>query len=386
MRRLVADSYAPLFLLAMALLMATPFSADAGRIIVLEEDSDTLRTTSRESRRDRDRNSKGIEIRVERGDRSDDSHIRFETDWDTDESGDVVRFGESIVIREDQTVEGSVVAIGGDIRIDGTVDEDVVALGGTIRLGRTAVVEGDAVILGGRLIKEDGAEVYGEDVGMSFTPGGWLAGTEGWGGPLLRATILFSIFVFLLFSGVALQFVFPERMSTISAVLRRRVWASLFAGVALHILFGPVLALLTIIVIGIPIAILLPFVYLLVSIAGSVVVAAVIGSRILGADLDSRGGWFSSLALGLLLLVGSIAIGDALASSGFGLSPVGQVIVLLALGTNWTLATIGMGAAMLSRFGGRRPSRNEPPVPPEVPPLPPVDPLTGVQVSGPAGA
>ena len=58
---------------------------------------------------------------------------------------DVVKIGESLVIKEDEVVKGDAVCIGGSMRIAGTVRGDAVCIGGTMRLDSTAVIKGDAV-------------------------------------------------------------------------------------------------------------------------------------------------------------------------------------------------------------------------------------------------
>jgi hypothetical protein len=59
-------------------------------------------------------------------------------------------------------VEGSVVVMGGSMKIDGTVEQEVVMIGGTVSLGSNAVVEGDVIMVGGSLQQVEGAEINGE--------------------------------------------------------------------------------------------------------------------------------------------------------------------------------------------------------------------------------
>lgn len=81
---------------------------------------------------------------------------------------DVVKFGDSIHILEDETVDGDVVAIGGDIRIDGFVTGDVVTSPGDIIIGSGGVVEGDAVATFGKISIEPGGSVEGEVTEVSL--------------------------------------------------------------------------------------------------------------------------------------------------------------------------------------------------------------------------
>ena len=81
---------------------------------------------------------------------------------------DVVKFGGSIHILEDETVDGDVVAIGGDIRIDGFVTGDVVTSPGDITIGSGGYIEGDAVATFGKIAIEPGGAVDGEITEVSL--------------------------------------------------------------------------------------------------------------------------------------------------------------------------------------------------------------------------
>ena len=78
--------------------------------------------------------------------------------------GDVVKFAKDIHIQEGEVIEGSVVAIGGDIRVDGMVTKDVVTTGGDIVVGSNAQVLGDVVATFGEITVEPGAMTDGDVV------------------------------------------------------------------------------------------------------------------------------------------------------------------------------------------------------------------------------
>src|SRR5262249_26922127 len=79
-------------------------------------------------------------------------------------SGSIVRIGSDIHIGADETVEGDVIALGGDVRIDGHVKGTVTSTGGDVTLGPTSKVDGDVACLGGELIEEPGSWVGGQRV------------------------------------------------------------------------------------------------------------------------------------------------------------------------------------------------------------------------------
>lgn len=92
-------------------------------------------------------------------------------------NGDQVHIGQSITVGQNENVGdlvcigcsievagtcGDVVAIGGSIMVDGTVKGSVVAIGGGVRLGDNASVSEDLVTLGGRLSRHPNAVVKGD--------------------------------------------------------------------------------------------------------------------------------------------------------------------------------------------------------------------------------
>jgi hypothetical protein len=93
--------------------------------------------------------------------------------------GDVVKFAKDIHIEEGEVIEGSVVAIGGDIRIDGMVTEEVVTTGGDITVGSTAQVLGDVVATFGEITVEPGAMTEGDVVEISLGGAHIVAAPQG---------------------------------------------------------------------------------------------------------------------------------------------------------------------------------------------------------------
>ena len=82
--------------------------------------------------------------------------------------GDAVRFVGSVVIDEDEVVEGDAVAVGGSVTVLGKVSGDAVAVFGGVKLGSHAVVDGDVVSVGGKIEVSEGARVSGDMVETSW--------------------------------------------------------------------------------------------------------------------------------------------------------------------------------------------------------------------------
>lgn len=63
---------------------------------------------------------------------------------------------EDVTIEADETVEGSLVVIGADVRVEGVVEGDVVVVGGTLDLRDGSRVDGSVRLADTRLVRDDG--------------------------------------------------------------------------------------------------------------------------------------------------------------------------------------------------------------------------------------
>ncbi|MCI0330885.1 MAG: BamA/TamA family outer membrane protein [candidate division Zixibacteria bacterium] len=59
-------------------------------------------------------------------------------------------------------LKGDLVAIGADAQVEGEIGGDVIVFLGSCWLGAEAVVHGDVIVIGGELVQEDGAVIYGQ--------------------------------------------------------------------------------------------------------------------------------------------------------------------------------------------------------------------------------
>lgn len=298
-----------------------------------------------------------------------------------DDGAAIFRIGEDIVVRQEERVPGDVVALGGHIVVDGEVlgtavaiggnttvsgrvTEDAVAIGGNLHLLSTAFVGNDAVSVGGRVLREQGASVEGRVVegswrGVRGFP--FVFGTRGLlqGEPqdvalwLLLSTLrAFAGTVFLVVVGVVAVAAFPRPTSRLAETL----------------LVKPALTL----AIGFLTAFLLPFFL----VAGTVALAiTIIGALVIPLF------YLGVFVLGLFGLAGlGYAIGEQLLISLNLRDPsrllaavVGMVLLsvvtvvplafLAVLGLPLTYLAISVGLAMvvLSRFGTLSPASPAPP-------------------------
>ncbi len=72
---------------------------------------------------------------------------------------DVLLFGTSFTIAEDETLKSDVLIIGGGLAVEGVLYGDAVIIGGSIYLASSAIVKGEVTTIGGIIEREEGAVV-----------------------------------------------------------------------------------------------------------------------------------------------------------------------------------------------------------------------------------
>jgi hypothetical protein len=250
-----------------------------------------------------------------------------------------VRFGESITVGADETLDKAV-AIGGSVTIAGHVRRDAVAIGGSVTLLPGARVEGDAVAIGGTVSVPDGATLEGDNVSlggpiptMAGSAAGWVAGgrprLRGMFGFAARATRAILLYVVALVVALA----FPAALARTRQYLVERPGLSALGGLAIVLGFAPLCVLLAVTIIGIPLIPVAAMLLAALAVFGFAVSASWLGERLpVGGDEKTP--------------VKSVALGGALLAV-VGLIPwLGTMALILA-------AAISAGAALLSRFGRR---------------------------------
>lgn len=266
---------------------------------------------------------------------------------------DVVRFGEDILIDEDQEIEGNVVSVGGNVEVRGAVHGDVVSIGGKVRVRSGGSVDGDVVSMGGQVDKLPGAHIRGSDVGLKLVPGiarffpprrGWTLAARGFGG-LVGVGAL---------AGLAwlLDRLARRRVQRVAGHLRDHMWSSLLVGGAVLLLSGPVCLLLLVTIIGIPLGIMVPFALLFCLASGYLIVTTLVGQRLV-TEGDDGGSWLRSTLVGLLVSAGLLVVGGVLKTWGGPLHGIGSLIRLFAAAAIGLAAVTGLGAIVLTRAGGR---------------------------------
>lgn len=249
----------------------------------------------------------------------------------------------------------------GQLDVFGTVNGDAVSLDGDVVVHKGGHITGDALSVGGT-VRLDGGTVDGEmrSLDRALAPSAVAAASSSGFLSLLDEVqrVMGSLVVMVLLGFAAMVFA-EDRLRVVATAIETRFGRSLFAGILAEVSFIPALVLavvlLVITVIGI---ILLP-----VAIPGLIVVAALLSvlgflavSRVAGqaltrraATVSVRGAELRSMLAGLFFFFGLW-----LAAAVLSWVPVlGSLLHALAFVVTWAAATVGLGAAVITRGGGR---------------------------------
>ena len=301
-----------------------------------------------------------------------------------DHDNDLVRFGQNITIEQGKIVDGSVVAIGGDIHVLGHVRGDCTAVGGSVSVEDSAVVNGDAVSVGGSTHVSEGGRVLGSNVSVGglgrwrhgdHMGGGMLPmmGLMGFGALASIAATIGQLLITLLLAWLALLLL-RERM--IFAVDRMGnyfgksllwgfvAWLGVIVLIPTIVIVGAIaMVILVITIIGIPIAILLAIalVFALIGAVLGIIILVFLGyvngAMYLGrlvAQRRSPGILISpirAIIIGIVLILGLKILSHILGFLGLVfMMPIGIALGIASAVLCAVLTTAGMGAMVLTRF------------------------------------
>lgn len=274
---------------------------------------------------------------------------------------------QNVHVDRDEEVTDGVAVVGGSARIDGRVEDGILVVGGDLHLGPTADIRGDVVLVGGTLIRDQGARLSGGVSYVSFGDWSRRTGLFGWwprielgntGRWLSLAATLFRVSILAILMLVVLLVARGPVARVGRAAAAEPVRAAII-GLAAEVLFLPVVLVFSI-ALGITI-IGLPFVFLLVPVAILVaLVALLLGFTALacrlGEWLEDRLGWrprsaVPATALGMFLILMPTLLArllgvapEPLRLAAFGVLVAGAIAEFLI----WT---IGLGATLMTGFG-----------------------------------
>jgi hypothetical protein len=264
-------------------------------------------------------------------------------------------------VGSDESLHGHVVVLEGDAEVHGRVEGNVVVLDGDITVFPGGSIVGDALAIGGRIHTVGSGTISGTEqtLDAAVEP---LRPPE----PIItqiarHAGGLAGLLMVLTVLGFGLVTFGRPNLEIVSDTVAHSFGRSFLAGLLGQVLVLPTFGML---VIGLALtivgALLLPFaiaVYLVLvlvtTLVGLLAVAHAMGERITrrrmarGIALSPNAYRYVSTGLGTVAIIW-------LAWVVFGWVPVaGTLMLAVAMLTTWTLATIGFGAALLSRGGIR---------------------------------
>ena len=257
--------------------------------------------------------------------------------------GDVAVLGGNLDITG--LIAGDAAVFGGNIKNRGTIEGELHVIGGTVYLDSASVVAGDISMVGGTVERHEYAEVLGTvesveikalekimpRISRAFRLPRMLPGAQAFP----RAVFL-GMLVVLYFFNVLVALIFPKAVDRVKMKIEQSIWASVGLGLALQILFVPLIVLFAVSIVGIPLIILLPLAVFLATLFGVSALSVTAGERV------SKGfNWKVESPLGKLSLgwLAIMLIPIVLILIGPPVFAIGFVIVYIAL-------TIGLGGVI----------------------------------------
>lgn len=282
--------------------------------------------------------------------------------------GDLIVIGGNADLQPGSTVDGDVFVMGGNVEGAGVIDGDVAVMGGNIRLLASSEVSGDVTSFGGNATIEDGADIRGDvldggnGIQIPFT-GDFSSFSQGiqvaprapgalrlaWSAAM---GILWFAFRLLMMGALAVLVVmfWPEATGRTAEAMVAQPLASGGLGLLTIIAGPPVLLLLIITILLSPIS-LIGIILLIVAIVfGWIALGMEVGRR-----MAETFGW--DLQPSALAGIGTVTL--TLVLGGIGLIPcVGWI-------PGFVVASLGLGAVMLTRFGSQQYNPAMPPPEPK---------------------
>lgn len=264
-------------------------------------------------------------IRINSGEAKADYQYHYQYHYSSNGS-ERVGFGKDVEVKEGEKVQGAA-AIGGSVIVAGQVEGAATAIGGDVILKSSAIIDQDAVSIGGRVKAEPGAIIKGEIVEMKgisrVIP--FLFGSEGEqileaigvGLLILRLSWLITFVLFAVLTGLLC----PERIDRMSDALRGNALKIGLIGLLGLILLPPIILLLALTIIGLPFIPLLLLLVGFISIFGEMGICLLLGKKMLGEETASlKGIIIGAIPLGALVFIPSLGgiISSIAGIFGFG--------------------------------------------------------------------
>jgi hypothetical protein len=247
----------------------------------------------------------------------------------------------------DVTVEGrvreDVLVIGGSITVSGEVGQSVVGIGSRIIVRSTAVIGEDLAALGGTLVKEPGCAIGGDtiyfqtaEIGDRLFKDGLFKGIFSLSLiPIIIVIKLIVIFLWLVAAVVGAA-LFPKPLAFASERIRTSFWSVFGVGLLAIVVFSGLVvfaALLSIVLIGIPVLLALSAAGFIIKVFGRLAVFHFLGGSLLRAFGSRPASVLGAVLAGLFIysLISFVPVFGFL----FGL----------------VMSAVGWGVALRTKFG-----------------------------------
>jgi len=276
--------------------------------------------------------------------------------------GDLIVINGSLTLESGSRVKGSVFVWSGDAEVEGTVEADLVVTQGDIYLEDDATVEGN-VVCGWNcdLERAEGALVEGDVVFGAPIPlpkitspqapalepqapaGFWELGVGPWLSWFLRVVQAFAAMVVLAVVAGIVAAILPDRTTRVGRTVLSAPIQSGGIGILTTVAAGVLIAVLAITICFSPVAILVALVLGVASLFGWISIGALLGERLLRSEDGQNRSLAWKAALGTLLIsmltmfVGAVGV---------------RCLGFIAWVASVVAGFVGLGAVVLSRFGG----------------------------------
>ncbi len=275
--------------------------------------------------------------------------------------GDLGVVGGQATIEQGATVTGDVLVAGGTLRVAGRINGDIAVFGGSVTLERTAFVAGNLVTFGGSVQRSPGAVVSGEvreggsldlpglpgalfvpgvdrfnltpETRFDRTPGQWLVFM------LLRALRTGILIVALAALALLVALLWPSGVQRLGQTARQQPVAVILVGLLSWVVGAGLLVLLVVTICLIPIALALGLTLFVAMLLSWVVAGWLVGRSLLAAFKARNATVVTEATVGTLVLVTVYFL--------VGIIPCTEFIFGVLI------ASLGMGAIVLTRFGTR---------------------------------
>ncbi|MFW6139819.1 MAG: hypothetical protein ACOC5S_00510 [Acidobacteriota bacterium] len=246
----------------------------------------------------------------------------------------VFSFGGEIIIKG--KIKESVVSFGGTILVEGEVGKDVFGIGSDIQLKSNSLIGSDVVCIGGSLNKEPGSTIRGDTIYFKapqeiFSKGIFTSRFY----PFAFFFKLITSFIWLILA-IVLAFVLPRQISYASDQIKESFGAIIGTGLlslVIFIAFCLLSALLSLLIIGIPILLSLILLAVVLKIFGNVVLFHFAGNSI----SKLTGSKHPSLLISIFL--------------GFILITLLTIIPIFGAALSFILTAVAWGVAVRTKFG-----------------------------------